>query len=89
MFGAVTVSTSVVAEPDVPVMLTVPEPDMTPTELAPVTAMFGSPDTLIWLVTATFWRLTVVVGSSVKAPVPSAALLPTMSVPLVTVVPPE
>ncbi len=47
MFGAVTVSTSVVAEPDVPVMLTVPEPVMTPTELAPVTAMFGSPDTLI------------------------------------------
>ena len=69
-------------------IFTVPEPEMTPIELGPVTVMFGSPDTFTVLVIATLSRLRVVPGSSVNGAVPRALLFCSDSVPLVTVVPP-
>ena len=74
LLAEVSVSTSTVASPDVPVMLNVaPEPARPPIELAPVTTMFGSPDPVTLFVIAARSRARVVPASrfSALAPVPT------------------
>ena len=87
----VTVSTSVLAFPLVPRMLSVPLPVKPGVLFAPVTVTVGSPEIpmLLPLWSATPCRLRVVPASSVTAPVPRALLLATDRAPPETVVPPE
>ena len=87
--AAVSVSTSVLAEPEVPNTLTVPEPLIVATELLPETSKVGSPETAIGAVSATPCKPSEVPGFSVMPLVARVVPLARFSAPVCTVVAPE